>query len=320
MGRLWAAIGLMVVYGLAPEALRADPIAFGGGGSPTTDCLTALFGEPNYPATKPRDVHCADGEPCDADGVVNGECQIPLGVCLNSLFDSARCTATGVASVTVDHALDNGDLKFDPEFQALQTRIDSIEFPSSTQDECTIPTNFRVKVTGPFYRDSCRRGSKVVRLVTRSTPVSGRVVQDRDMVRLQCDPSPTLGCDPQVFYTDTLDRLQKQVFSQSCALSGCHDSQSQAGTLLLEEGASFGNLVGVTPSNGAAGVAGWQRVTPGDPEMSFLFHKLKGSLPDASYGVRMPRDRPRLNPFLVDLIKRWITAGAPGTGWVPGTD
>ena len=320
MVRFWTAIGLLLACTFAPGALRADPFVFGGGGSPSTDCLTALFGEPNYPAAKPRDVRCADGEPCDADGVVNGECQIPLAVCVNSLFDSARCTATGVASVTVEHAVDNGEAKFDPAFQALQTRIDSLAFPNTTHDECTLPTNFRVKVTGPFSRDSCRRGSKVVRLSTLSTPTNGRVSQDRDTVRLQCDPSPTLGCDPHVFYTDTFDRIQKQVFSPSCALSGCHDSQSQTAGLLLEEGASLANLVGVTPNNVAAAGAGWLRVAPGDPATSLLFHKVKGDLADPSFGQRMPRDRARLNPFLVDLMKRWIAAGAPDTGWVPGTD
>ena len=45
----------------------------------------------------------------------------------------------------------------------------------------------------------------------------------------------------------------------------------------------------------------------------------EGDLPDASYGERMPRDAPKLNGTLRDVIRAWIEAGAPPTGWVPGT-
>ena len=55
----------------------------------------------------------------------------------------------------------------------------------------------------------------------------------------QGDPAPSNGCDPQTLFTGgTFDRIQRQVFNQNCALSGCHDSQSQAGDLLLETGAA----------------------------------------------------------------------------------
>ena len=68
---------------------------------------------------------------------------------------------------------------------------------------------------------------------------------------------------------------------------------------------SYANLVGVA----SRGKAGAIRVIPGDPENSYLIHKLEGR--PASSGVRMPLSRP---PYLTDgqilVIKRWIELGA----------
>ena len=41
--------------------------------------------------------------------------------------------------------------------------------------------------------------------------------------------------------------------------------------------------------------------------------------PDASFGGRMPLGKPKLNKTLINAIQLWIAAGAPDTGWVPGT-
>jgi hypothetical protein len=49
-------------------------------------------------------------------------------------------------------------------------------------------------------------------------------------------------------------------------------------------------------------------------------HKITGDLPSPAYGLRMPRNRPKLDQYLIDLIRLWIEAGAPASGWVPGTD
>ena len=34
----------------------------------------------------------------------------------------------------------------------------------------------------------------------------------------------------------------------------------------------------------------------------------------------MPNSKPKLNASLINVIQLWIDAGAPPTGWVPGTD
>ena len=34
----------------------------------------------------------------------------------------------------------------------------------------------------------------------------------------------------------------------------------------------------------------------------------------------MPFGRPKLDQTLIEVVQLWIAAGAPATGWVPGTD
>jgi len=298
-------------------------IIVGGGGGARYDCLLVLGTVPNTPASNPRHIHCADGAPCDADGTVNGVCQFPVNACGNSTFD-ARCTSPGVASIVVDHALDNGDPDFDTEFQALQNVINTIDIDSDTPDDCTSVIDFHVFVDGPFANNACHRGKKLLRITTESDFFGGTVT-DRDRLRMICDPAPS-GCDPMVFYTSAFDRIQRQIFNQNCAVSGCHDSQTytSSGNLLLEEGSAYGNLIGVIPDNDAAEAAGWLRVnqtspTTGDPQTSLLFRKVSHDLPSTDFGLGMPRLRPKLDQSLIDVIEAWIIAGAPQTGWPAGT-
>jgi hypothetical protein len=316
---------------VALATLAANPangLVVGGGGGASTECLTVFDAPANYRPENPKHILCTDGDPsCDGDAVVNGVCAFPITVCANAAFDP-RCVYFGVQSIAVDHALDNGDPRFDPDFQALQSRIDSqIAPPTTDLDVCTTaPTTIRVPVRGPLG-SLCTRGRKKLRLVTTSTPPPASAPRtDKDKMRLVCEPAVSSGgCDPQVLFTGTFDRIQRQVFNQSCAVSGCHDSQALAGGMTLEEGTAHASLVDVPPNNPAAAAAGWKRVattgpTSGDPAVSFIFHKVTGDLPDAEYGERMPRGRPKLDQLLIDIIELWIEAGAPETGWVPGTD
>lgn len=303
----------------------------GGGGSSRVDCLTAFDADVNTPATKPRSIRCADGDPtCDLDGVANGVCNFKVSVCANSTFNPSACALNGVRSITVEHAADNGDPKFDPEFQALQTRIDSdvAPYPNNDSDTCTTATNFFVAIKGPLKDDKCKKNKKQIRIVTESTVAAGQgtILVDKDKIDLVCDP-PVGGCDPGVLFAGTYDRVQRQIFNQSCAVSGCHDSNSytNSGDLLLEASAFPANLINRFPTNVAAGTAGWKRITQidpmtGDPATSLIVHKLNGDFPGPGFGERMPRGRPKLDATLINVITLWIQAGAPDTGWVPGTD
>jgi hypothetical protein len=74
-------------------------------------------------------------------------------------------------------------------------------------------------------------------------------------------------------------------------------------------------LVDVAASNPAAAAAGKRRVVPGDPDASFLWHKLAGEL-HADEGARMPQVGRQLDPLELELIRSWIVAGAPPSGRV----
>jgi hypothetical protein len=302
----------------------AHAVVVGGGGNSRTDCLSVFDGAVNYPPDNPKRFRCKDGDPCDADGLVNGVCAFDLTVCANSSFDPARCSLVGIKSIVVDHALDNGDRKFDPDFQALQNRIDGAivgpnDPPNTDPDVCTTPSRFLVPVVGPLAGNVCRRGKKQVKLTALAVPVLGVSAKDRDKMTMECEPADA-GCDAMAIYAGTFDRIQRQIFDTTCAVSGCHDSQTQMGGLLLEAGASYAKLVDVTPQNSVAAAAGWKRVDAANasPVTSYIIHKLTGDL-DSGEGARMPFGRPALDAELINVITLWIEAGAPDTGWVPGT-
>jgi hypothetical protein len=321
MASSWSAAAAVLFL---PVAI-AQAVIVGGGGSSRTDCLVVFDAAVNYPPDNPKRFRCADGDPCDADGTVNGQCAFQLTVCANDTTDPTRCTLNGVDSITVEHALDNGDRKFDPDFQALQNRINNgivgpTDPPNTDPNACALSSTILVPVIGPLPGNVCRRGKKQVKLTSYGVPVLGVVARDRDKIKMECEPAPA-GCDPQVIYSGTYDRIQRQIFDKSCAVSGCHDSQSQTGGLLLENGASYGNLIDVTPQMPGAAAAGWKRVDAANasPDTSYIFHKLTGDL-DGTQGARMPFGGAKLDQYLIDIVQLWIEAGAPQAGWVPGTD
>src|SRR5204863_2096131 len=129
---------------------------------------------------------------------------------------------------------------------------------------------------------------------------------DKDKIDLVCDPPPCelpgcmppmSGCDPGVLFDSTYDRVQRQIFNQSCAVSGCHDSNSytNSGNLLLEASAFPGNLINRTPTNPSAVGLGWKRIIAGDTANSYIVHKLNGDFADNTFGDRMPKDRAKLD-------------------------
>ena len=111
----------------------------------------------------------------------------------------------------------------------------------------------------------------------------------------------------------TFSSLQQEIFNTTdasgrLACTGCHTNvgRNPSGGMNLVSGVSYANLVGVA----STGKPGAVRVIPGDPENSYIIHKLQGRTDIA--GVRMPRGN---GPYLTDgqimVIKRWIAIGAP---------
>ncbi len=290
-----------------------------GGGPRSRDCVS-IFRTDAEPAAGGSSIRCRDGDPaCDADGTVNGSCAFTVRICASSTRDASSCLSPGADEIVVAHALDDGDPQFDPDFQALQSRVDGLDLPRTEQDLCTSAARVVVPLAGPFAGNRCRGARKTLRTHAISLPIPGiGRIEDADVLRLSCVPAED-SCIPTTLFDGTFDRIQGQVFDRSCALSGCHDSQTRMAGLLLEVGASRSNLVGVTPTTTAAADLGWNRVTPGDAATSLLFRKLSGDL-GAGLGERMPLRRRALPSRLVEIVRLWIDAGAPATGWVPGTE
>ncbi len=128
-----------------------------------------------------------------------------------------------------------------------------------------------------------------------------------------CDESLSSLAGPTPDLQPTFASIQKNIFETTdsagrTACVVCHSAtgRSPSGGLNLDHAAAYASLVNV-PSQRKAGAI---RVIPGDPDSSYLVHKVEG-LPDI-VGRRMPFNGP---PYLTDgqitILKRWIAIGAP---------
>ncbi len=118
-------------------------------------------------------------------------------------------------------------------------------------------------------------------------------------------PSPSPSRTPTL---SQFGEIQTTIFNTTCIDAFCHDSQGMSGGLVLIEGQSYGNLVGVEPQNPTALQEGLLRVDPGDPDNSFMVVKVEG--PSIPEGSRMPLGKPPLSATQIQLIRDWIAAGA----------
>src|SRR5262249_38164302 len=106
----------------------------------------------------------------------------------------------------------------------------------------------------------------------------------------------------------SLQRNVQPIFTQSCALAGCHDATHQE-NLDLRPGSTFNPTFGIVgvPSVEAAGV---MRVNAGASGSSYLVNKIEGTQATVhGSGVRMPPTGP-LADSDIETIRRWIDEGA----------
>ena len=102
----------------------------------------------------------------------------------------------------------------------------------------------------------------------------------------------------------TLAQLQADIFTPRC--SGCHTGvgASLPGVMnLTSASATYASLVNVTSISEPP----LKRVLPGDPNNSYIIHKLEGT---QSVGARMPFGGPFLDQATIDQVRAWIQAGA----------
>lgn len=121
---------------------------------------------------------------------------------------------------------------------------------------------------------------------------------------------------------DTWTVLQENIFTPSCAISGCHASITDATysqhNLVLSAAAAYDNLVNKAVKNTAANADGLVRVKPGDYLKSLLYHKTdcQAGHHAGNYGATMPMGSQYLTLGQIEFIKQWIIKGAPKTGSV----
>jgi hypothetical protein len=103
----------------------------------------------------------------------------------------------------------------------------------------------------------------------------------------------------------TFSSIRTQIFQTWCV--GCHAGIGRVpdGGLRLDADAAYGALVNA-PSTGKPAAV---RVVPGDPNGSYLIHKLEGR--SDIVGSRMPDGGPFLVQTDIDVIRTWIVQGAP---------
>jgi hypothetical protein len=127
-----------------------------------------------------------------------------------------------------------------------------------------------------------------------------------------CDEKLSDVAGPTPNLAPTFSSIQQEIFNTTdssgrLACINCHTDvgRTPAGGLLLLDGRSYQALVG-QPSRFKAGAV---LVVPGDPDASYLIHKLEGA-PDIT-GSRMPRGTgPYLTSGQMQIIRRWIELGA----------
>lgn len=122
---------------------------------------------------------------------------------------------------------------------------------------------------------------------------------------------------------NTFDNIQSEILNTSCAISGCHLSETD-GTylqhgLILSKGKAYENLINISPKNITAIQEDLKRVSPFDAENSLLYQKLLFETSHKSsknFGSIMPLGKDMLFAGQIEYIRRWIEAGAPKTGTV----
>jgi hypothetical protein len=125
-----------------------------------------------------------------------------------------------------------------------------------------------------------------------------------------CDESLETLAGPTPNLEPTFSSIQREIFdttdsSGRLACTNCHNGRNPFAPMNLGSATSYGQLVNVS----SVEKAGLLRVNPGNPDASYLIHKLEGR--SDIVGARMPRGT---GPFLTDgqilVIKRWIALGA----------
>lgn len=99
----------------------------------------------------------------------------------------------------------------------------------------------------------------------------------------------------------TLATLSAEIFTPSCAVSGCHAGPNASNGMSLEAGVIASEIISVT----STGYGDIVRIAPGDPDNSLIVQKVRGEA-----GGQMPQSAPALSDEAIAKLIEWIEAGA----------
>ncbi len=124
-------------------------------------------------------------------------------------------------------------------------------------------------------------------------------------------------CDDAPAFSSTFEGIQEVIFERhGCTQQACHGSAASGG-LDLSPDVAYANIFQVpaigSPSN---------RIEPGDEDRSYLWVKLAAAVRPDDYAISggaMPSGMPAISEAELDMIRRWIYAGAPDDGVVEDT-
>ena len=128
-----------------------------------------------------------------------------------------------------------------------------------------------------------------------------------------CDENLSTLAGPTPDLEPTFASIQRDIFeaadsSGRAACTSCHNTAGSVftGGLNLLRDVAYDRLVNVASTQRPDVL----RVAPGDPDASYLIHKLEGG-PNI-VGLRMPRSGPpHLTSGQMTILRRWIAIGAP---------
>jgi len=121
----------------------------------------------------------------------------------------------------------------------------------------------------------------------------------KDKIVTEADVKPVIL--PQNVHLSKFSELQKNIFTTSCAISGCHTQPNPQRNLDLSEGKAYSNLINVQSEH----FPNLKRVLPGNYEQSVLYIAVSYT----SNQLQMPPTG-KLGQYLIDSLGAWIDKGA----------
>ncbi len=122
-------------------------------------------------------------------------------------------------------------------------------------------------------------------------------------------PVYAASCDPEKATSSvSFSKSIEPLLADTCASMTCHYSHGAAADLVLNTGAAYHFLVGQYSVEARP----MRIVEPGDPEASYIIHKLRGTQEKAGGGgERMPWEAPPLAEKDIAMIATWIKDCTP---------